>query len=564
MNVSQKKQYFPYLIIVGTGLIVFLNSLFNGFVWDDIYQVVTNPILRTADYSYYFTHTIGPFYKPLMFSTYVLLYQGFGLSPFIFHLFQLLMHIVIAGLIFQLFKKLSKKPQLSLVLALIFLIHPINAEVVNYVACAQEVLFMFFGLLALYSYSKNAFGKYTYIGTALLILLSFLSKESGILFILLFPFVPLIFPRKDKYIPTLFAVCMFSVYLLIRYKLVGSINTHQYNIVVPNVMVSAPLAERLMSIPKIIFTYLTLLVFPVNLSIQSWVVTHITFQDFTWPLIVDTFFLGLIVVAGFYIYRKQKTYLKIYIFFLIWFCLGMGFHLQILPLDKTIADRWFYFPFIGLLGIILSLVMNFEVVEERTKRILLAASIVVLILFAGITIQRNTQWYSGITLFSHDIKGQENVYEIQYNYGYALMEAQQYDEAIVHFQKALSLFPHSPVVLGNLCYSYLHGNKLDAAKNCFIKLTQKENSAGNYAPLILVHLLQNNPEEAKKTAQSALNKWPYDGLLWKGLGLAEYKLNDMKSAQSSFEKSYTLLPDKTTAYYLDQIKNGKPIEMKEL
>jgi tetratricopeptide (TPR) repeat protein len=210
---------------------------------------------------------------------------------------------------------------------------------------------------------------------------------------------------------------------------------------------------------------------------------------------------------------------------------------------------------------ILSLLINVKVVGENIKTILTVASIFVLILFAGITIQRNTNWYNGLTLFSHDIKGQENVYEIQYNYGYALMQAQQYDEAIVHFQKALSLFPHSPVVLGNLCYSYLHGNKLNLAKNCFINLLQKDSSAGNYAPLILVYLLQDNPDEAKKTAQTALNKWPNDGLLWKGLGLTEYKLNDMKSAQSSFEKSYTLLPDKTTAYYLDQIKNGQPIEM---
>lgn len=57
MELSTQKRYVPYLVISIVGLLIFFNSLFNGFVWDDIYQVVTNPILRTADYSYYFTHT---------------------------------------------------------------------------------------------------------------------------------------------------------------------------------------------------------------------------------------------------------------------------------------------------------------------------------------------------------------------------------------------------------------------------------------------------------------------------------------------------------------------------
>src|SRR3989304_819067 len=40
------------------------------------------------------------------------------------------------------------------------------------------------------------------------------------------------------------------------------------------------------------------------------------------------------------------------LFFLVWLWLGLGLHLHILALETTLTDRWFYFPQIGLLGII--------------------------------------------------------------------------------------------------------------------------------------------------------------------------------------------------------------------
>jgi hypothetical protein len=201
---SSKKRIIYFLI----SITIFLYSfcLFNTFVWDDEEQVVNNALVHSLrNIPQHFLgstfHTGGAggssgiYYKPLMSTSFTILYVLGSGKPFIFHLFQVLLHTANVIMIFFLFSKIFKKDQLAAVLALIFAIHPFNVESVVYISALQDVQFLFFGLLSLMVliYRRYLFKILPFYISAILILASMLSKETGSLFLLIYPLFLIIF-----------------------------------------------------------------------------------------------------------------------------------------------------------------------------------------------------------------------------------------------------------------------------------------------------------------------------------------------------------------------------------
>src|SRR5256885_15684936 len=82
-----------WIIIIG--IIVFCNSLFNSFIFDDSAQILTNlgdhsvasiPDILQNNMTSVFT---SQYYRPLPFIIYAILYTFFQANPFPFHLLQL-------------------------------------------------------------------------------------------------------------------------------------------------------------------------------------------------------------------------------------------------------------------------------------------------------------------------------------------------------------------------------------------------------------------------------------------------------------------------------------------
>ena len=173
---SLKRLFVPFTntkaitFIILAGVFAYANILINGFVWDDGGQLAGNVYVQTGNYFYYFTHTIGPYYKPLMFFFYTLIFQIFNLNSFAYHLFQIILHISNSILLFLLLSKFSKKKRIAFLLSLLFLLYPINEESVAYIADYQDVLFLFFGLFSMLTMSNRWFGKYSTYITAIFLL----------------------------------------------------------------------------------------------------------------------------------------------------------------------------------------------------------------------------------------------------------------------------------------------------------------------------------------------------------------------------------------------------------
>ena len=205
-------------------------------------------------------------------------------------------------------------------------------------------------------------------------------------------------------------------------------------------------------------------------------------------------------------FQKKAHMAKVYAFFLLWFLTGLVAHLNIFPLDATVAERWFYLPFVGILGIIgvlVSLVKN--------KRVVYIGLMVIICLFGARSYMRATDWGDPYRLYSHDILVSKNSASLENNYGSLLFEQGNLKEAEVHYRNAIKLGPHSPIYWSNLAEVYEAKRNYKKAEEYYldsIKHGRFYIAFEKYASLLI---RQGKKKEAKEFLEKkGLKSLPYN------------------------------------------------------
>lgn len=519
ISLTSTKAIIIFFII---GFIVFGNMLFNGFVWDDNLFIDG---FRNPDIS----GTFNPFasnmfnglgyYRPLPAFYFFTLYNLFKEVPFFYHLPQLILHIIATFLIFSFIKRFFHI-SLAFFLSLIFLVHPINVESVSYIGATQSELFLLLGLLALLLIKKAGnFIHFFIIGFVLL--LALLTKESAILFFIVIPLWSVLF--RKKYIVILFVTQLLalSAYLFIR-LVIGGVFFEKFGSVP---IAKLPLVLRLFNIPKIILYYLHMSFFPANLSIaQHWTVTNPNIANFYFPLLAELFFFSILIALGFYLYKKKKDLFKVYLFFIIWFIVGLSFVLQIFPLDMTVADRWFYFPLIGLLGVLGSVLKLIYTRHKKVFPVLIYIFIVIIIALSLRTAVRNTNWIDNITFFSHDRKIHTNRF-IENDLGLYYSRAGDYSKAKEAFHRAVQ-----------------YGDWDEAYENS-----------------VNLGLATGDPSIDRNYITAGLNKYPRSGRLWLYLAIFDYGSGQIDKAKTEIIKALKYKPEPLAKSVYNKIITNQPL-----
>ena len=149
------KKLLPYLIIMILGIGAFYQVLHYDFVWDDLLDdLITNPNLQdvnSENLAGIWQLSFWDKYIPVTFTVRALLKLAGGneFNPFIYHLFNLLVHLLNAMLVFLLLKKFIKLEFAAFLGALIFLLHPLQVESVAWVTANEVLLSTLFGLTSL-------------------------------------------------------------------------------------------------------------------------------------------------------------------------------------------------------------------------------------------------------------------------------------------------------------------------------------------------------------------------------------------------------------------------------
>ena len=471
------------------------------------------------------------YFRPVMTLIYGTILALFGAQPFIFHLIPVLFHILTAVLLFYLFKRFFKE-NLAFFLSLVFLVHPANVEAVCFASASQEVLFTFTGILGLYLLVRS---KTISIGGILLSIIFFtmslLMKETGIVFFALAFIYLIIFHRKNIssiQLYVAFAIVMVFTYAMIRFS--GGNMYVQGMGLFPIMRVS--FITRLINIPAIILFYLGSFLFPFKLEIaQQWVVRTMNFREFWLPLVVDIGFISLAIYAlRYYTFRVIPTKVGIqldqlplsagrqvhandkhtFLFFFLWFIIGLLPHIQLVALNMTVAERWLYFPMIGLLG------MMGTIVEGRksrpkadrplgelvdSKKIQIGATCIVALFFIR-SFVRTLDWRNGLALYSSNIS-QTSSFDLQNNMGVELFRIGKYTEAKKYFEKSTRLAPYWWVNWNNLGASYEREKNIPKAQESYEKSVHNGDYSLAYENLAKIYVVYGTD---KKQTEAFLNK----------------------------------------------------------
>jgi hypothetical protein len=149
-------------LIVLAGVAVYWNSLGNPFVFDDNVTLVDNPQIRSFATVFQTDKGSALTGRPIVSLTFALNYALDGLTVTGYRVVNIALHVACALLLFGVVRRTLEQPGLrdrfgrvaagaALAAALLWVVHPLNSEVVDYLTQRTEALMAACYLLAVYA-----------------------------------------------------------------------------------------------------------------------------------------------------------------------------------------------------------------------------------------------------------------------------------------------------------------------------------------------------------------------------------------------------------------------------
>ncbi len=464
---SKKSQIF---ILITLTTIVYINSFSNSFHFDDKYAILGDRLIRSL-------HNLPAifsdiFRRPILRATFALNYHFGGLNVFGYHLFNLILHIVVAIEVYFLAELLSAEflkkddtafPFLS---SLIFAIHPLHTGSVTYIASRSAVLATAFFLLSFILFLKGLANhnkkRVYYLLSIGFFILSFGTKEIVVTLPLVITVYACLRHNKDmrsflkahsKRVLPFFIVL--AGYLLARKLILTSVvpvDKRIYEDVLP------PYQYFLTQLNVIVFYYLRWLLLPLGgPNVDPDIPAENSFFDIS-TVSAAIIIIALLITA--YLLRRKQPIIS---FGILWYFITLLPTSSIFPLGDLAVERHVYLPSVGF-----SLIAGFLLARLRSLFPLKAAFTVYicLFLFLGyLTVQRNSVWKTELTLWEDAAKKSPNKVRVLNNRAYAYIIEGDLDKAEYYYRELLKRFPEYPYGHNNLGTIYqIKGRLTDAIK----------------------------------------------------------------------------------------------------
>ena len=438
LKVVQNRRFLAPSIVAGLVVLVYANSVDNSFHYDDLHVLVENPHIEDVslipsfftDPALFSRDADKGMYRPLLLTSFALNYEWGGRQVYSYHVVNILMHAATSLLVWCLLGSMNANGLFRFFGALLFALHPIGTEPVNYISSRSELMVGLFVVASFWLYERSwASGRTAYIGSVGCFVFGLLAKSVGIALPALILVRDLTAGRSiartwQRYLP--YGFCSVLYLVLVSSSLRKAV-------------LDAPVRSwdvQLGTQIKAWVYYAKLLCFPIGLNVH-----HQFFESGIGPVIL----LFLLLLLSFAVAVSSPGDRRgIRLFGLLWFAITLA-PASVVPLYVLVNDHRLYLPLIGLI------IIGSSIPPGQLRRLQMPL-IVLVVLLGLLVVRRNDVWENEHTLWSDAArKSPHPLIPVAYvHLGNYAKDAGRMSEAVGYFEQALEVDPEHTAAQNNL------------------------------------------------------------------------------------------------------------------
>jgi Flp pilus assembly protein TadD len=513
------------------GFAVFWNSLPAPFTFDDDHAIVVNEQIRHISTSLSRTEQGSPLAgRPLVSLTFAINYALGELNVRGYRLVNIAIHVINALLLFGIARKHVDQAA-ACAIALIWMVHPLVTEPVDYISQRTELMMATFFLATLY------FGGSRATMSVICCALGMACKETMVVA----PIVVLLYDRtfvfgsfrealqrRGRYYAALSATWLVLVVLLWTSPRGDSAGF-------TGASVSA--WSYLLDQSAMIVRYLRLAFWPRGLVLDYGEPPHVTFGEVApYVLAVAALLAGTVVAL---VRNSTVGFLG------AWFFLTLAPTSSIMPISTEVgAERRMYLPLMAIVALVLPPVARAFMARAPFY---LAGGLVAGLLSIA-TIQRNAEYRSGLTLWQTVLDRWPPHARAHRNLAAELKLANRRDEEIEHLRAAVTALPELRNVLAVELLAL--GRHMEAADEFRIYLRDHPRDADAWSNVGNALDALGRSDEALDAFRRAVDVDPNNGLSQRNLALQYLQKNDFDNAVAHAREGARLTPTDPDAHNL--------------
>ncbi|GAA4459836.1 tetratricopeptide repeat protein [Nemorincola caseinilytica] len=519
-------------VIIAAVLIAYYKVFGASFLnWDDAEYVLHNNDINAISGSnikaWFSTFYVGN-YHPLTMASYAIDHIFGGSQPFVYHLSGVLLHFINSCLVYIFFSKLQQQKTIALAVALLFALHPSQAESVAWVAERKTVLCGFFSLLAMLQY-QGYVRRPT--GGQMVLLLVFsafamLSKGTAVALPVSFLAIDLWLerPLNDKAVWTekipVFLMAIITGVVAIYAQQSGHFmeGGNEYGI-----------AEQLVYGGYAYVQYIVRFFLPLDLSAmypypEQMGILHIAFA------VAAAGMVTLFVIA----LRRRWQVLAGGILF---FTANIAMVLQFIPFGEALmADRYMYMACIGLAYPAMYYLAAWLWQLRMGKRYMYIGGPAAALLL-GLCFMRNDVWLSDMNLYNSLLERFPNSAVAQYSAGGMYLKIGDMEQAEYHLDKAVRLAPGNAKAWYNKGLLHMRqGRAMEALEALDRSIAINDYTKAHFSRALL-HLSTGKPDLALTDIDHVLRVQPGNARAWCIKGDCMERMGRLEEALNNYNKA---------------------------
>ena len=548
----RNNHYLHCLLIFILAFIIYGQTINFGLIdYDDGVYFSENPHLKDgltySNFIWSITYFLNSNWAPLTIWSYIADASIYGDWYGGYHLTNIVLHALNGIILFFIALRLSNKNFASLLLAVLFVVHPQHVESVAWLSQRKDLLstfFMFLSVLSYISYKSNGVRSYYLfsIGTFMLGLMAKVIIAPLPVILLLIDYV--FFSSKET--ANVYKAIKLNLKDKIPYVILalifGGINYYaQYSTGVLGHSAAMPTDIRVTTIPLAYWFYPVKTFLPFNL-----IPFYPYPKDPAWLLSLFALVILLLVTVLIYKNRHKYQYLFFGWFFYLFFSTPMNSMFQ--TGGHAFADRYSYVASIGLFVMIIAILSRgVKFISSKSLAVFAVACVVGLIYLAY---TQTSLWRDTYTLFSHALRVSNNNHVALIRVSNELYKNNDIEGAKQYLERAIDTNPLEASVYWTTARYYYKLNQFDDARKLLESALKYDvwQKGVIYRELAQIYSIQGDQESAIKYSTIAIEMQDELALSYLVRANAYRKNNEYREAFSDLHKAISINRQFTLAY----------------